>query len=386
MMNKVLILTASTGAGHNQAAKSLQFKYEQAGHKVKIVDMLKETHRAYHKLIGDGYEYVAAHMPELYKAMYDVADMKTFNKLTNRYGLPGVNLKLERIIKKYQPDVIVGTHAFAVGIVSSLKRKHEIDAKFISVVTDFKAHFAYYSPLVDAYVVGSEYTKRSLVSKGVPADKVYAYGIPINLAFFDKKEMLLQEKTDEKFNVLVMAGSMGVSKIAEVIEEVVTSSAYQVRIVCGKNESLLETIHKMYKEYIDNERVIVYGFTREVPRLMAEADVLITKPGGLTTTEALHKKVPMIIPFAIPGQEEENAEFLEEQGAALRGSTSDAVGRCVEILYKERGLHNRMVRQIEKITKNYSIDSIVDLSDNLVFDSLKSTGTSNYRSSERLYI
>lgn len=121
MISKVLILTASTGAGHNQAAKSLQIKYEQAGHSVKVVDILKVTSKAYDVMIGEGYEFVAANMPEVYKAMYEVADMKGFNKIANRYGLPGANLKLEKIIKRYKPDVIIGTHAFVVGIVTSLK-------------------------------------------------------------------------------------------------------------------------------------------------------------------------------------------------------------------------------------------------------------------------
>jgi len=388
-MSKVLILTASTGAGHNQAAKSLQLKYERVGHQVQIVDILKETHRAYDKVIGEGYEFVAANMPEVYKAMYEVADMKAFNKLVNRYGLPGVNLKLNKIIKGSRPDIIIATHPFAVGIVTALKRKREIEAIFISVVTDFRAHFAYYSQLVDAYIVGSDYTKQSLVSKGIPEHKIHPFGIPINLAFLDGEVKKLQSrKTEEQmpFNVLVMAGSMGVSKIADVIKEVVMNESYRVKVVCGKNEKLYETIHEQYKNYIDGDRVVVYGFTREIPKLMSEADVLITKPGGLTTTEALQKSVPMIIPFAIPGQEEENAEFLETQGVAMRGSTPEAIGCCVEVLYKERGLHNRMVRQMQEISKDYSIDSIIELSENLLFGGLTEVETGNFKRSERLYI
>ena len=386
MIGKVLILTASTGAGHNQAAKSLQIKYEQAGHNVKVVDILKVTSKAYDVMIGEGYEFVAANMPEVYKAMYEVADMKGFNKMANRYGLPGANLKLEKIIKRYKPDVIIGTHAFAVGIVTSLKRRCEIDAKFISVVTDFRAHFAYYSQLVDAYIVGSEYTKASLVAKGIPAHKIYPYGIPINLAFLEEENQDLHLKKTDEFNVLVMAGSMGVAKIAEVIKEVVENPHYKVTIVCGKNEKLFKTVHHMYRSYIDGQRVIVHGFTREIPRLMSEADVLITKPGGLTTTEALQKSVPMIVPFAIPGQEEENAEFLEENGVALRASTAEDVGRGVKTLYENRKLHGRMIYQMKKIAKDYSIDNVVYLSEQLVYGSLIGLETSNSKSAGRLYI
>lgn len=385
MIRKVLILTASTGAGHNQAAKSLQIKYEQAGHCVRVVDILKETSKAYEVMIGDGYEFVAANMPEVYRAMYEVADMKGFNKLANRYGLPGANLKLEKIIKDYKPDVIIGTHAFAVGIVTSLKRRCEIDAKFISVVTDFRAHFAYYSQLVDAYIVGSEYTKASLVTKGIPASKIYPYGIPINLAFLEADNQQTPSIKKDDFNVLVMAGSMGVAKIAEVIKEVVENPDYKVTIVCGKNEKLFKTVTAMYGPYIDGERVIVYGFTKEIPRLMSEADVLITKPGGLTTTEALQKSVPMIVPFAIPGQEEENAEFLEENGVALRASTAQAVGRGVKTLYENRKLHHRMVYKMQKIAKDYSIDSVVDLSEKLVYGGIMGLETSNPITAERLY-
>lgn len=384
-MSKVMILTASTGAGHNQAAKSLQLKYERVGHQVQIVDILKETHRAYDKVIGEGYEFVAANMPELYKAMYEVADMKTFNKLTNRYGLPGVNTKIDKIIKRYKPEVIIATHPFAVGIVTSLKRKGLIDATFISIVTDFRAHFAYYSQEVDAYIVGSEYTK-SLVTKGIPSSKVYTFGIPINLAFLDRASTPSTKESREKFNILVMAGSMGVSKIAEVIRDVVENDHYTVNIVCGKNEKLYNQINVLYESSIETGRVTVYGFTREIPQLMSQADLLITKPGGLTTTEALQKNVPMIIPFAIPGQEEENAEFLEEQGVAFRASTSEEVGKCVALLYKEEALHNRMINKMKEISKSYSIDSIIELSENLLIGELLGPESENKKVSERVYI
>lgn len=201
--------------------------------------------------------------------------------------------------------------------------------------------------MVDAYIVGSEYTKASLVAKGVPAHKIYPYGIPINLAFLEEDKKISLRKMDT-FNVLVMAGSMGVAKIAEVIKEVVENPHYKVTIVCGKNEKLFKTVHHIYEPYIDGQRVIVHGFTKEIPRLMSEADVLITKPGGLTTTEALQKSVPMIVPFAIPGQEEENAEFLEDNGVALRASTAEAVGRGVKTLYENRKLHGRMIYQMQK--------------------------------------
>lgn len=388
-MSKVMILTASTGAGHNQAAKSLQLKYERAGHQVQIVDILKETHRAYDKVIGDGYEFVAANMPELYKAMYEVADMKAFNQLINRYGLPGVNTKIDKIIKKNRPEVIIATHPFAVGIVTALKRKRVINAKFISIVTDFRAHFAYYSQEVDAYIVGSEYTKKSLVTKGIPERKIHPFGIPINLAFLDeanKSETSVQLENENKFNVLVMAGSMGVSKIAEVIKEVVENKSYTVNIVCGKNEKLYKQINELYKIQLATDRVRVYGFTKDIPRLMSQADVLVTKPGGLTSTEALQKNVPMIIPFAIPGQEEENADFLEGQGVAMRASTSEAVGRSVEKLYNEQALHKRMINKMKEISKFYSIDSIIELSENLLIGELIGVENENRKAAQRLYI
>ena len=385
-MSKVLILTVSTGAGHNQAAKSLQLKYERMGHKVRVMDILKETHPAYDKVISDGYEFVAAKLPEVYKAMYEVADMKTFNKLTNRYGLPGVNTRIDKIIKRSKPNIIIATHPFAVGVVTALKRKHEIDATFISIVTDFRAHFAYYSQLVDAYIVGSEYTKQSLVAKGISAHKIYPYGIPINLAFLESNNIQQVEAISDKFNVLVMAGSMGISKIAEIISEVITNEAYTVNIVCGKNEKLYQTIHDRYGHVIDNDRVSVHGYTREIPKLMSAADVIITKPGGLTTTEALHKAVPMIIPCAIPGQEEENAEFLEQQGVAFRATTPEAVGTCVDTLCKERRLHRRMVNQMKEISKFYSIDSIVELSENLSISNLTGLESGISKKSQRLYV
>lgn len=367
-MKRVLILTASTGEGHNAAARSLERKFREAGYETKTMDLFKETSRAFNMVIEDGYKVLANRLPSLYGFMYRALNRKSLNHRFLRYSLFVIKKRLNDTVKALNPSIIVGTHPFAVGIISDLKAHGKINAKFFSVVTDFKAHYAYLSPEVDAYITGSEYTKSTLVDMGVPPEKIHPYGIPVNEEF-----QTYQPKTPEflklieDFKVLVMGGSMGSKDIARVVQ-VLTAQAsnYQLLVICGRNEALKTMLEHQYPEAIAAGKLKVYGFTREVSKLMDLCDVIVTKPGGLTTTEALSKRIPMIVPFAIPGQEFENTEFLIETGAAIYVDHVDQIGQELERLRKDMTLYLSMIESMDNISRHYSTEKIVDLADQLL--------------------
>lgn len=370
-MKKVLILTASTGEGHNQAANSLQEKFRQYDYEPVTMDLFKETNKITNILMADGYKILANNFPILYGVMYKAFNRKSFNNRFIRYGLFMVKNRVFEEIQNVKPDCIVSTHPFAVGIISDLKARGKIDCTFISVVTDFKAHYAYISPHVDAYITGSEYTKQSLIERKIPADKIFPFGIPVKEAFQNCNERIYEnEAFKDEFEVLLMGGSMGSKDIAKVLKGLTedADSRYHLTVVCGNNESLKSQLIEKYAAEVKCGRIDILGFTRNVPELMDRCDVIITKPGGLTTTEALSKKIPMIIPFAIPGQEIENTEFLVESGAAIHVKDIDDIKHHLDKLVQDKDLYVSMIQSMNDISKHYSVDKIVDLTEHLILE------------------
>ncbi len=368
-MKKVLILTASTGEGHNQAAKSLAEKFDEHGYSPYTMDLFKETSTALNTLMSDGYKVLANKLPTMYGALYKMFNRKSFNNRFLRYGLIMVKNRVLEEVKSIQPDVIVSTHPFAVGIISDLKERNKIDTTFMSVVTDFKAHYAYVSPYVDAYITGSEYTKESLVEREIPAEKIFPFGIPVKAEFQNCAERMVTENK-EKFEVLIMGGSMGSKDIAKVVKRLTVDadSRYHLTVVCGRNESLKEMLVEKYDQAVREGKLNILGFTKNVPHLMDSCDVIVTKPGGLTTSEALAKQIPMIIPFAIPGQEIENTEFLVNSGAAIHVQDLDDLKLQLDSLLKDRDLYATMIENMQSISKHYSVDKIVDLTNDLILE------------------
>lgn len=367
-MKKVLILTASTGEGHNQAAKSLAEKFEEHGYSPYTMDLFKETSHALNTIMSDGYKVLANNLPTIYGAMYRMFNRKSFNNRFLRYGLIMVKNRVLEEIQAVEPDMIVSTHPFAVGIVSDLKERKKIDTTFMSVVTDFKAHYAYISPYVDAYITGSEYTKETLIDRHIPAEKIFPFGIPVKSEFQNCGERIIASEDRDLFKVLIMGGSMGSKDIAKVVKKLTidADNRYHLTVVCGKNESLKLMLEEKYGQLIQEKKLAVLGFTKNIPQLMDSSDVIVTKPGGLTTTEALSKQIPMIIPFAIPGQEIENTEFLVSSGAAIHVEDLDDLKVQMDSLLKDRDLYVTMIENMQSISKHYSVDKIVDLTGHLI--------------------
>ena len=372
-MKKVMILTASTGEGHNQAAKSLQEKYEEKGYTTYKVDFLKDSSPVMNALVADGYRVIAQNFPGVYGVLYETADRRHFNKVT-RGGYYTIEKTILKKMNEIEPDVVIATHPFAVGLVDHIKRKKKINFRFISVVTDFKAHYSYISNNVDAYITGSEYTKQTLIERNIPENKIYPYGIPVKKAFQEHSEpKYIKPESTKRFHVLVMGGSMGSKDILKVVKRlVVDSENYYLDVVCGRNQMLYQTLTSLYASAVEEGKMTIHAFTKKIPEMMDDADVIVTKPGGLTTTEALSKKLPMVVPFAIPGQEQENTEFLVEAGVAIRVDNIDALPSKLEFLRNNPRIYNRMVSKMKRISDKYSIDKIVDLSETLMSQECRS--------------
>lgn len=365
-MKKLLIFTASTGGGHNQAARSLEELFETNGYDVVTLDALKEANKIMNCVITDGYELLVKRFPKAYRELYKKSNGKKINLGIIHLITKLIEEKIYYLIQEHEPTIIIATHPFVINIIGEFKRKREISIPFISIVTDYKAHQTYIHENVDAYITGSDYTKIGMIKKGIKKERIFPHGIPIRKEFFicsiDKKK-----NKEDTFTLLLMGGSMGLKAMEKVLENIMSSkNKMKIIAVCGNNKKLKKKIEKKYQGKFKNKEVCVYGFTQNIPQLMEISDVIITKPGGLTVSEAIVKNVPMIIPYVIPGQEEENADFLVQSGVAIRTKKiKDMKDRIEDLIKKPQDLLN-MKRKLKDLSKMYDRGSIVQLADELI--------------------
>ncbi|WP_289682681.1 MGDG synthase family glycosyltransferase [Romboutsia ilealis] len=396
MIKKVLIMSASTGGGHNRAARAIKEELESRtidnmSIECEIVDSLKLVNNTMDKVISGGYEKSALYTPKAYGSVYRFSETSLASK--NEFkGNPLTSLmarKFKHLLNDSSPDLIIGTHPFPMIALSTLKKNNNIHSlsrsesfykstkvdipPMISVLTDYTTHSTWIQNEIDYYIVGHEYVKELLVYEGVDSEKVKAFGIPVEKSFLSHRdrETVLTELglSPEKLTVLLMGGSFGAGNIKETLEELLTVDRdFQILVVTGRNEHLKDRLSKMLDSTIHNKNICLLGYTNKMNDILASIDVLISKPGGLTTTEALLNDVPMIVPYFIPGQEEENLDFLTNCGAALRTTKKYSLPVLLKVLIDDPSRLDSLRKNIKSIRK---FNSAVNIS-NLVVDILNS--------------
>lgn len=396
MSKKVLIMSASTGGGHNRAARAIKEELESRtidniSIECEIIDSLKLVNNTMDKVISRGYEKSAIYTPKAYGSVYRLSETNLASK--NEFkGNPLTSLmakKFRHLLSDKNPDLIIGTHPFPMIALSTLKKnKHTLSLNrsesfyksnnidippMVSVLTDYTTHSTWIQNEIDYYIVGHEYVKELLVYEGVDTEKVKAFGIPVEKSFLEHrdKDTVLNELglSPDKLTVLLMGGSFGAGNIKETLEELLTVDRdFQILVIAGRNDHLKDKLSKMLDSTVHNKNVCLLGYTNKMNDILASIDVLISKPGGLTTTEALLNDVPMIVPYCIPGQEEENLDFLTNCGAALRTTKKYSLPVLLKVLIDDPSRLDALRNNIKSIRKS---DSAINIS-NLVVDILSS--------------
>lgn len=364
-MKKILILTTSTGEGHNQAAKSISTTFEKSGYEIITHDFLKSNSKLLTKLFITGYEVSASFFPKTYGFAYKLTDNFITNKLLS-IVFSFTKRKILKFINETKPSIILVTHPFAVNIMGALKRKG-LNIPVIVIVTDFKAHSTYIDKNIDAYITASENTKNDLSLRGIDSRRIFSYGIPVKDEFFETNLNLDSTKNDDYFNILLMSGSMGLKNISYVLKELLNNSnKLRITVVCGKNEKLKEKLLKEYDHNIKNKKLHILGFCRDIDFLMEYSDIIISKPGGLTVSEAITKNLPLLIPFAIPGQETQNVDFLTNNGYAIYIDNLLELNLIVDKLISNPKDLEKMRSNLANLSSLYSKERIVKLADILI--------------------
>jgi processive 1,2-diacylglycerol beta-glucosyltransferase len=339
---RVLVLSASVGAGHVRAAQAVELALrELAPHAtVQNIDVLALTGPVFRRVYGTSYLDLVNHAPHLLGFIYDFTD-KARRKGSDRLRSLAQKLPLHKVIRllKDEPwDVVVNTHFLPADIIATLRRRKKLALRQLTVVTDFDAHAFWVNQPCEEYFVAGDEAALSLAHWGVPRESIRVTGIPIHPVFALEKTReecrARQGLTGDRPLVLLLAGGFGVGPIEKVFAELLAiEQGLEIAVICGKNARLKAALERARTP--GRHRVKILGFTTEIDELMRAADVVVTKPGGLTTSEVLACGAAMVIMNPIPGQESRNSDMLLENGAAIKINAVSAVANKVAKLAAE---------------------------------------------------
>ena len=368
MFKKVLILSAAVGAGHLRAAEAIERAFKQSGaaEEIRNIDVLNYTNPLFRRLYGKAYIDMVNTMPEVLGWMYDSLD-KPWQNERRRLALDRLNTQpLIRLLKDYQPDIAVCTHFLPAEIISWLKGKGKISFPQAIIVTDFDVHAMWLCHHFERYFVALDETKVHLEKLGIPPEKITVSGIPIDPIFAKcKDKTAMREKfglETDKITVLVSAGGFGVGNIEHLLmalSELKTPA--QILAICGRNEELKIKLEKLAVEKLNNQTVTfkLIGYTTAMDEYMSAADLIVGKPGGLTTSEALAKGLIFVIVNPIPGQEERNSDHLLEKGCAIKCNNLPTLAYKIDALVSDKNRFVQMKSNVLKFANPTSAEEIV---------------------------
>lgn len=340
---KIAILSVSAGAGHVRAAQALQAAAEKwyPGVETVHVDLMELVPKLFKTIYADTYIKVVERHPAFWGYLYDKSDRERVDSSLSRLRIAIERLntqKLKKVLADIDPDHVICTHFLPAQLLSRKIAKGTFTKPVWVQVTDFDVHALWIHPHISGYFAAHEEVAWRMAERGIPAERIRVTGIPI-MPFFGER---LERATcaaefaldPEKTTLLMMSGGAGVGGIGTLAERLMRLDGdFQLVALAGRNEGLLVALQALATRYPG--RLFPMGFTRVIERIMAASDLAITKPGGLTTSECLAVGLPMIVVSPIPGQEERNADFLLENGAAMKACDGGALAWRVDRLLRE---------------------------------------------------
>ena len=414
----ILILTASTGGGHNRASNALKAyinKHDPSAD-VSIIDAIEECSSVLNFTVVQGYKALVTLTPELFGAMYKSSDKKSPLSDTVNIIYQQCAKRLQPIIETISPDVIISCHPFAGAIVGYMKEQSGYSVPLITIVTDFLPHRAYIAGGIDAYITASSQAKDILAKQyDIDRDRIYDYGHPVFDQFYEgngrSRDEVLEELgfDKDKRTVLIMAGSFGVTDILEIYENLLNIDIdYQIIVITGRNQRLYDAFDELlhnadeivteeepeFLKHFSDDNVLrfmynqseivrkkltqtfrrttdkhkptkLFFFINNVDDYMHASDLIVTKPGGLTTSESIACALPMVVFKAYPGQEEQNAALLVENNIGVIMERSSDAASTVGALLADGNKLESMRESCRRFVRKNSCQNIYELAKKL---------------------
>jgi len=371
MLRKVLLLSASAGAGHVRAAEAIEKAFNQAkdaeSREVHHIDVLNYTNKLFRHFYSKAYIDLVNKMPEVPGWMYDKLD-KPWKNERRRLALDKLNTRpFVKLLRTYQPDLIVCTHFLPAEIVSWLKAKERLSSRQVIIVTDFDVHAMWLVHHYERYFVALDEARVYLEALGIPPNKISVSGIPIDPVFGvkkDKQEMRAKHGlAPDRTTILLSAGGFGVGSVDALVNSLLPlQHRAQIVAVCGRNEELKKRLSRLAARIKSDATVTLkpFGYTKEMDELMTASDIVIGKPGGLTTSEALAKGLVFVIVNPIPGQEERNSDHLLEAAVAIRSNNLPTLSYKLDRLLADPQRFRSMQTNSRRMGRPHAAKEIVE--------------------------
>jgi processive 1,2-diacylglycerol beta-glucosyltransferase len=333
-------------SGHRQATLSIQNALRILDPKVEapVINGFGYTYPLLERIINRAYLSVIKRTPQVWDYLYDNPKIFKKSESIQKFLNKTSHAKIARLLQKYKPDAVVCTQAFPCGMVADYKKTHNISVKLVAVLTDYAPHSYWINDGVDYYVVPSAESRERFIAKGVCSDKIKIYGIPVKMKFTDqlnREPIAVKLGLDLKRPIiLVMGGGQGLGPIKAVVKSLLKiKNPLQMIVLTGTNKKLGKWLTRQSdrlesKKQTDAKKILYYDFVKNVDELMEISTLIITKSGGMTTSECLAKGLPMVIVNPLPGQERRNTDFLLKNGIALCIDKTGDLGEEMEMLLK----------------------------------------------------
>lgn len=368
-MKKLIIFYASYGGGHLSAARSIkenmETNYEDID--VKLIDCMEYVNKTVNKITTKAYSEMAKKAPKTWGRVYwksQKGPLAQISTTSNKI----LSIKLYKLLKDFEPNLIVSTHPFGSQMCAYLKKHGKLNAKIATVMTDYAPHdqWLVFNKYVDYYFVSHDGMKKELHEKGIPNEKIFATGIPLSNKFllkYDKPTILKSfGLSPDKKTVLFFGGGefgLGKTQTFKIFKSFVECPEnIQIVAISGKNQKMKEAFENLVESLNKKDSVKILEYTNQVPELMSISDLVVTKPGGLTTTESLASGLPIVVINPIPGQEEENASYLEKNKVAIWLKKDDNVEAILKDLFSNPEKMQEMKIRARLLAKKNSTKDI----------------------------
>jgi len=336
---RIILMYISEVSGHHNATLAIEKALKIIDPKTEILNInaFNYTNPIAEKIVNSIYMSVIKIAPKIWDYLYDNQKIAKRIEKTKKNIHKANSPKLKKLFDKFQPDAIICTQAFPCGMVADYKKTYNSNLPLIAVLTDYVPHSYWIYDAVNYYITPSEDVGLGLIRKGVLKEKILPLGIPFDPKFnetIDRDAILQKLKLSPSIpTILIMGGGQGLGPIKTIIKSIEkVKHQTQSIIVTGTNRKLYKSLKKKIRRY--KKKTLLFGYSNHINELMLASDIVISKPGGITTSEVLAKNKPMIIVKPLPGQEANNTSYLMAKGAAIKVEKPRQINRVIDELFK----------------------------------------------------
>ncbi len=336
---RVLLMYISEVSGHHQATLAIEksLKALDASVQVRNINGFGYAYPIVEKIVNKAYMGIIKRTPQIWDYLYDNPKIVKRTQSIKEAIHKANHSKLKKLFDEFKPQVVACSQAFPCGLVADYKKTYNLDITVIGVLTDYAPHSYWINEGIDYYIVPSKEAGERFIKKGVQESQVKVFGLPADPKFsapLNTDIMAAKLGLDLSLPViLVMGGGQGLGPIKDIIRSLEkVGLPIQIMVVAGINKKLIKWLKKFSSKA--DQKIFIFEYVRNIEELMSVATLIVTKPGGMTTTEALTKGLPMVIVKPLPGQEMHNTQFLTEKEVAIRVSNFKIIGKEVEALLK----------------------------------------------------